>query len=186
MIWFLKLAILLRGKNLARKALVNSSQVVVHPDGKECNEALALSLNAKGNKRWWIASVETPLSFNVSQTSQKTERCRFRSSKGVPPNWDCCTIEMSAGLSSKLLVSRVGQAMLEVIPWTLGVTKSRSVFLCSPHSPTMFVGFLLVSRLCCSIICFFLVKWRVLSISRSGLYKIGLHINRKNSYKHDH
>jgi len=40
---------LLGGKNLARKALINSPQVVMQPDGKECNQALALSLNEKGN-----------------------------------------------------------------------------------------------------------------------------------------
>jgi len=79
----------------------------MHPNGKECNQALTVSLNEKGNKRRRIASVETPLSFNASHTSKKTERCSFRSSKGVPPNWDYCTIEMSAGLSSKLLASAV-------------------------------------------------------------------------------
>jgi len=60
--------------------------VVMHPDGKECNQALALSLNQIGNKRKRIASVETSLSFNVSRTSKKTERCRFGSSKGVSPS----------------------------------------------------------------------------------------------------
>jgi len=80
----------------------------MHPDGKERNQGLALSLNEKGNKHRQIASLETPLSFNVSHTSKKTERCRFGSFKGVSSNWDCCTIEMSAGLSSKLLASTAG------------------------------------------------------------------------------
>ena len=101
---------------MARKTLVNSSQVVIHPNGKECNQSLALSLNEKGNERNQLASIETPVSFNVSHTSKRAERCRFASSKGVPPNWDCCTMEMSAGLSSKLSASIVGRAMLEVIP----------------------------------------------------------------------
>ena len=77
-IYFLKLAILLRGKNWARKAIVSASQVVMHPYGKECNQALTLSLNEKGNKRRQIASLETQLSFNVSHTSKKTERCDSR------------------------------------------------------------------------------------------------------------
>jgi len=114
---------------LARNALVNTSQVVIHPDGKECNQALALSLNEKGNKCNRMASVESPLSFNVSHTSKETERCRFGSSKEVPPNWDCCTVGISAGLSLKLLASIVGRAMLEAIPWTPGVIKSRGVLL---------------------------------------------------------
>jgi len=95
---------------------VNSSQAVMHPDDKEYNQALALSLKKKENWRRRIASTETPLSFNVSHTSEKTKRCKFRSSKGVPLNWDNCTIEMSAGLSSKLLASTVERAMLEAIP----------------------------------------------------------------------
>jgi len=85
-IQFLKLTVLLGGKNLARIVLANSSQVVMHPDGKECNHALALSLKEKGNRHRRIASVETPLSFNVLHISKKIERYRFRSSKGVPPN----------------------------------------------------------------------------------------------------
>jgi len=85
-IWFLTLAILLGGKNLARKTLVSSSHVVIHPDGKECSQALALSLSEKGNNHTRIASMETPLSFNMSHTSKKTERCKFEASKGVPSN----------------------------------------------------------------------------------------------------
>jgi len=107
---------LLAGKNLARKALVNSSHVVMHPDGKECNQALALSLNEKGNKCRQIASMENLLNFSVLHTSKKIERCRFGFFKDVPPNWDCSTIKMSGGLSSKLLASIVGRAILEAIP----------------------------------------------------------------------
>lgn len=96
---------MLGGKNLAKKALVNSSHVVMHLDGKEYNQALALSLSENGNKCRQIASVETSFSFNVSHTSKNAEGCRFGSSKGVPPNRDCYTLEMSAGLSSKLWAS---------------------------------------------------------------------------------
>jgi len=171
---------------LARTALVNSSQVVMHPDGKDCNQALALSLKEKGNRRRQITSMETPLSFNISHTSKKTERCRFGSSKGIPPNWDCCTIEMSADVSLKLLASIVGRTMLEAIPWTPIGTKSRSILLWSPPSLAMLVGFLLASRPCSLILCFVLLKQKVLSISQSGSYKIGLRMNRKNSCKHYH
>ena len=171
---------------MARKALVNSSQLVMHPDGKECNQALALSLNEKGNKHRRIASVETPSSFNVSHTSKRAKKCRFDPSKGVPPNWDCCTIEMSVSLSLKLLASIVGRAMLEAIPWTPGVIKPQSVLLWSSPHPSMFEVFLLASHLCSSILCFFLLKQKVLSISGSGSYKIGLRINRKNFCKHYH
>jgi len=55
-----------------------------------------------------MASVDTPLSFNLSHTSKKTERRKFGSSNGVPPNWDCCNIDIRAGLSSKLFASMVG------------------------------------------------------------------------------
>jgi len=149
---------------LARNSLVNSTQVVIHPNGAECNQALALSLNEKGNKCNQMASMETPLSFNMSHTSKKSERCRFGSSKGVLLKCDCYTMEMSASLSSKLLASTVGQAMLEVIPSNPRVTKSLSV-LWSPPLPTMFVGFRLASRLYSSIVSLFLLKQKVLSIS---------------------
>jgi len=86
-----------------RKALVSSSHEVIHPDGKECSQALALFLTEKGNNHNQMASMEAPLGFNVSHTSKNIERCRFRCSKGVPPNWDCYTMEMSFGLSLKLL-----------------------------------------------------------------------------------
>jgi len=69
-----------------RKALVNSSYVVMQPNGRDCNQALALSLNEKGNKRRRIPSLETPFNLNVSHTSKKTERCRFESSQRVPSN----------------------------------------------------------------------------------------------------
>ena len=126
-----------------------------------------------------MASMETPLSFNVSHTSKKIERCRFGPSKGVLQNWDCCTMEMSASLSSKLLPLTLRCAMVEVIPWTSRVRKSWSVLLWSPPLLTMFVGFLITSRLCSSIFCFFLLKRKVLSISGLGSYRNGLRVNWK-------
>jgi len=74
-----------------------------------------------------MASVETPLSFNVSHTSKKTKACKFGSSNEVPPNWDYCTNDIRAGLRPKLFASMVGRAMLEEMPWTPGVTKFQSV-----------------------------------------------------------
>ena len=133
-----------------------------------------------------MALVETPLSFNVSHTSKKNKRCKFGSSKGVPPNWDCCPMKMRAGLSSKLFALTLGRAMLEEIPWTLGVTKFIRVLLWWPPPPTIFVEVLLASRLCSSICCLFLLKPKVLSISGSGSYRNGLHLNGEDSCKHYH
>ena len=107
-IWFLKLAVLLGGINLAMKAFVTSSHVEIDPGGSECSHALALSLNENRNRRRRITSVDAPLIFSVSQTSKNTERCRLGSSIGEPPNWDCWTIEISAGLSLKLLGELAG------------------------------------------------------------------------------
>ena len=182
-IWFLKLPILLGGKNFARKALVDLSQVVMHPEDNKCNQALTLSANEKGNRRRQIASMETPLGLAYQK---RTERSRFVSSKGVSPNWDYCTVNMSAGLSSKLLASTVGRAMLEAIPWTIRVTKSQRIFLWSPPPPAMFVRFLLSLHICSWTLCFSLRRRKVLSILGWGSYKIGLRINQNNSCKHYH
>jgi len=80
-IWFLKFAVLLGGKNLARKAFVNSSHVEIDPGGKECSHALALSLNENENRRRRMASVYASFIFRVLCTfSQrrvsKGEKCR--------------------------------------------------------------------------------------------------------------
>ena len=112
----------------------------------------------KGNNCRQMASVETPLSFNVSHTSKKTERCKFGSSKGVPPNSDCCTMEMRVGLGSKLLSSMLGRAILEAMTWTPGVAKSLSDLLWLPHPPAIFAAVLLASHLCSSSFWFFLHK----------------------------
>jgi len=81
----------------------------MHPDTKECNQVLALSLNEKGNKRSRIASLETPFNFIVSHTSKKTEYL------GLPREFRRTEI-VSAGLSSKLLAAIIGRAMLDAIP----------------------------------------------------------------------
>ena len=129
MIWLLKFVVLLGGRNFARKALVSSSHVVMHPEGKEWSHALALSLNEKGNNCNLIASVETPVSFSVAHTFKNTERCMLGSSSEVPLNWDYCTMEIRDGLSSKLWTFMLGRVILEAMPWTPGVTKSRSIVL---------------------------------------------------------
>jgi len=110
---------------------VSSSHVVMHPEGKECSHALALSFNEKGNNHNCITSIVTPLSFNVLHTSTNTERCKLGSSSGVPPNWDCFTMKIRAGLSLKLWASTLGRVRLEVMPWTPGVTKSQNILLLS-------------------------------------------------------
>jgi len=185
-IWFLKLVILLDGKNLARKALVSSSHVLINPEGKECSHAHALSLSEKGNNHSQMASVETLLCFNVPHTSKKTERCMFGSSKVVPPNWDHYTMEMRVGLSSKLFVLTLGWAILEAMPWTLGVTKSVSILFWSPPPLAMFGEVFLASHLCSLSVCFFLLKWKILSISGLGPYRNGLRVNGKDSCMHSH
>ena len=54
--------------------------------------------------------------FVDCQTSRKIKRCKLGSSS-VPPDYDCCTIEISAGLSLKLLVVKSGLVMLGVWLW---------------------------------------------------------------------
>jgi len=72
-IWFIKLAVLLGGKNLARKAFLSSSLVEIDPGYKECSYALALSLGENGNRCRRMASVDVLFIFRVSHTS-KTSR----------------------------------------------------------------------------------------------------------------
>ena len=133
-----------------------------------------------------MASMETLLSFIVSHTSKKTEMCKFGSSKEVPPNWDCCTIEMRADLSSKLFASTLGRAMSEVMPWTPGLTNYLSILLWPLPPLTIFGEVLLASSLYSSIFFFFLLKQKVLSISESGSYRNGLRKNREDACKHNH
>ena len=86
MIWFLKLVILLCGKNFTRKTLVSSSHAVIDPRDREWSHTLALSLSEKGKKWWRIASVEAPLIFNMSHTSRK-----MRGASWEPPLVSCQT-----------------------------------------------------------------------------------------------
>ena len=159
MIWFLKLVVLLSGKNLERNALVSSSHVVIHLEGKEWSHALALSLNEKGNRRN-RASVDTPLIFNVSHTSKKTDRCKLGSSNGVPPDWDCCTMEITICSSYQLFTSTLGRAMLETMPWTPRVKKSLSILIWSAAPPAMVGEVSRALHLGFSSLCFFLLKWK--------------------------
>ena len=133
----------------------------------------------KGKKRRRrIASVDTPFNFNVSQTSKKIDKWRLGSSNGEPPNCDCWTMDMSADLNSKLLTSTVGRAILDEIPWTPGVMKSRSVLLWPPAPASIFGDSSWALRLFSSLY-FLLLIWKVFSISGSGLYANRFHIKRK-------
>jgi len=67
--------------------------------------------------------------------------------KGCLQNGVCCTTEMRAGLSSKLFAPTLGQAMLEVMPWTLVLSKSPSILLWSPPAPAIFSEVLLALHL---------------------------------------
>jgi len=141
---------------------------VMESGGNEYSQERALSLRENRNRWRQIALMESMFNFNVSHTSKKIKRWRLGSSIGDPPNSVYWTIETSADYNSKLFTANVGLAMLEVIPWTFGVMKSRSVLLS---------GFLLggsisgevsqALRLCLSTLWFFLFWWKVLSISGS-------------------
>jgi len=112
-IWFLSWAVLLGGKYLARNAFFNSFHVVMEFDGRDCSQALALSLREKGNKRRRMASGSTPLHLSVSANCTNTERCKFGSSVGLPEKWFCCMICSREGFNSKLLAWIVGLTILE-------------------------------------------------------------------------
>jgi len=96
----------------------------------------------------------------VSYTFEKTERYKFESSNGVPSSLDCCTIDIRAGLSSKLFNSKVSWAMLEEMPC--------SVLLWSPPIPEIKEETTLALSLCSSIFNFFLLEQKVLSIFGSN------------------
>ena len=161
--WFLKLAVLLGGKTLARKTLVSSFYVVIDPRGKEWSHVSPCPEEKMGTRRH-IAPLEASLIFKVSQTSKNTERHRLGSSKGVPPNCDCCTMEMSASLSSQLLVvtgvllySMFGYGRLR---WH-NLEESAFVLLLLPPLKIWVAPFVI-------LFCLFNL-WKVLSISRSNL-----------------
>ena len=181
MIWFLKLAVLLSGKYLARNALVSSSHVVTECIGNEWSHALALSVSANGNIWRRMASEETLFIFKVLHTFKKIKRWKLGSSISKPPNWDCLTMETSAILNSKFLVLTTNLAMLDEMPWMPRVNKSHSVLLWS-FPPSAIIGEALRALcLCFSSLCLFCLKWRVLSISGSDSYGNGLRIKREKS-----
>ena len=74
-IWFLRTAVLLGGKYLARNTLLRSSQVVIELGGRESNQSRALSLREKGNDLSRIASGEAPLHFKVSANCIQVFKC---------------------------------------------------------------------------------------------------------------
>src|SRR3954471_709683 len=80
------------GKYFCKKASVNSSHVVILPIARDCNQALALSLNENENNLKRMASWLTPGYFTVLHNSIKSEMCRFGSSLGSPANWVLCWI----------------------------------------------------------------------------------------------
>jgi len=128
-----------------------------------------------------------PIYFNVSYNSKKIERCKLGSSIGELQNWDCWTIEMSTGLNSKLFTSTVGLAMLDEMPWTSRVMKSRSVLLWPPARTSIFGDSSWALRLFSSL-CFFLLIRKALLIFRSRSYakwtshkSTSLHISKKST-----
>ena len=122
----------------------------------------------------------------MCRTPLKRPRCV---SSGIPIGallWDYCTMEIRAGLSSKLFASMLERVMLEAMPWTPRAMKSRNVLLCSPLPPAMVGEVSRVLHLCFSTIYFLLLKQKVLSISWLSSYWKKLHIKEENSYMHNH
>ena len=136
-----------------------------------------LVLEEKRKKQRRITLVKTSFNFNVSHTSKKIERWRLGSSIGEPPNWDYWTIDMSAGLHSKLFTSTFSRAILDEMPWTPGVMKSQSV-LWAPAPGSIFRDSSWTLRFF-SGLCFFLLVRKVHWISRSGSCANGLRMKGK-------
>ena len=127
MLWFLRLVVLLGGKNLARKALVTSSHVMMESSGSEWSHTCAWSLSENEKRRRWIAPMETPFNFSVSRTSKKIKKVKVRALHWWSSKLRYWTMETSIGLNLKLFTSTVGLAILDEMPWTPGVMKSWSV-----------------------------------------------------------
>ena len=68
MVWFLRLAVLLGEKKVARKALVNPCHIQIESGGNEWRQDRALSLSEKGKRHREIAPVETPRSILMCHT----------------------------------------------------------------------------------------------------------------------
>jgi len=60
-------------------------------------------------------------------------------------------MDTSAGLNSKLFTSMAGLIMLDDMPWTPGVMKSRSVFLLAPPAVSILGDVSLALRLFLSL-----------------------------------
>ena len=129
MFWFLRLGVMFGGKNFARKTLMSSSHVMMHPGGKEWSHTLSLSLGTNGNNCNWMALMETPLSFNVSHTSKNTKKCKLESSNGVPPI-GIITHGNKSHLQLKVACFYIWSSNGREMLWTYGVTKSLTSFFC--------------------------------------------------------
>jgi len=104
---------------------------------------------------YWSLMCRTPL--------KKTERCKLGSSLGEPPNWVCCTMELSASLSSKLFATIRGAVILGVWLWTPWVTKSlKALFYVSLPSAIASVNVLSSNAICLFNL------WKVLRILGSN------------------
>lgn len=91
------------GKYRVKNSLASWSQVVTKALGSVCSHFLALDFNENKKTLKLIASLETPFSFNISQTSKKYSSVHWGSSSSKTWNeHDCLTIWMKAGLSSNI------------------------------------------------------------------------------------
>ena len=141
--------------------------------GDKWSHACAFSSSENGKRRRLIVLVETLFNFNVSYTSKKIERWTFGSSIGDPLNCVYWTLETSVDLNIKLFTSTVGLAILDDMPWTPRVMKSWSVLLWPPIVASI-LGDVSRSLRLFSSLCFFLLLWKVRSISGLGSYANGL------------
>ena len=122
----------------------------------------------------------------VSHISKKTERYRFGPSIGVPLNWDCCTIDIRASFSLKLLASTIGLAMLDAKPRTPGVMKSWSIHRWAAPPRAILGEVCWGLSLWSSNQSFFLLEQKVLSISGSSSKGKGLRKKGKRPTKNLH
>ena len=138
LIWFPKLALLLRRKNLGRNIFVSSSHYNDWPPWKLIEPCPNLVLKWNRHKQKRMVSLETSLSFKVLHTFRKIEMCKFRSSMGTPELgllhcWDKYRFKL------KIMGPTLGIVMLELIPWT---PRAQSPIVSSfcPCSPSGVLG----------------------------------------------
>ena len=125
-IWFLRLVVLLDGKNLARKTFVSSSHIVIDSRGYECSHVLTLSLSENGNRHMWMASVRPR--WSSRHTPLKTPR-------GV--SLDPPSTSHRIGTAGPLIWAPAGVQnywLQLVVLWCLGLTMSTQVDII-PKSP---------------------------------------------------